>query len=317
MLYPQNIFSFGMPEHLCDFLYMLTPVQKKALAKLHFSHKSPCYWKGMIEVKALESLTGLKELHISIDYHIRRAILPEWKTNVHWRERRLRAFLRWRILPLRTVTVVFMDNARRKPLLTRKEESDIAEELWGKLLDPAGREYLLPEREKDEERFCKEKEYMERIDSRAKRQNTSRYDSVEQQLLWGCCDEFPSPPPSPLLIDYDSEASRVAGHALGNVSDDSVSDETISSFPDDDPWEEPDDSTTGFSDDYLDDDLVPLNELSDDYLGERLDEHSEEDSTLYSEEDSDEDSDEDESKYRDEIAPYQREWQLPGYSPHE
>ena len=278
VLWQTNVFSFLGSAPLQNFIHMLTPVQKKALRKIHFDHQDPRHWLEAIEVKDIETLTGLRDLHVSMFYHVRPATLMKWKTDEQWREGRMKPFLRWRILSLQNVTVVFTDEIRHRPLLTRKEESAIAEELKHQLLDPNGMKFIPSEAAKDKERISK---------------RASRRDEIEEWLVFTAqkrelilsgdydteLDNFP--PPADSIEDSEAEETGLVldykGSDMAKSDEDAVSNserDVPEDYPEADMWsngshldcsseEEVDGDQKSYASDPFDGDLEP--EDLDDY----------------------------------------------------
>lgn len=178
-LWTTNTFSFDCPTSFHLFENSMTPAKKTDLRTLHISfdsHREALarsvirthinLWQKYLLKSTIRSFRGLRTLHLCFDHHL----VPDAKHitndadavvhNLYRHNEDTEAFLRFRLLDLKTVTVVVSDNGVDEvpygvaPSFRwlSDEKRMYAEELRAQLLDPKGAEIVRQEVEAERKR---------------------------------------------------------------------------------------------------------------------------------------------------------------------
>ncbi|MCJ1456217.1 hypothetical protein MMC28_006577 [Mycoblastus sanguinarius] len=154
LLWTTNIFSFDEEVTFQRFMESLSPMQKAKLAKLHirenYGDGTIRLWKKVMRLSLVNSLSGLRTLHLSLDQDVSPGSQLLQQFHVIPPEDLTEPLLLLRLLQLKHVTVVVSDN--RNILIppgnnywTFSEKRAVAQRLRNKLLNPTEAELSVSE----------------------------------------------------------------------------------------------------------------------------------------------------------------------------
>ena len=150
LLWSSNIFSFGNGKSLDKFVvYTLAPMQVAQIAKLrirvNYVPESLVKWRRTLRSSLLKKLVGLRTLHLYFDHDVHRQSFDRevsFDNSFEVHDRLVSPFVRFSLLSVRHVTLIFKDNGdETRPSWTAhwtdEQHQTVAENVFQRLLNPS------------------------------------------------------------------------------------------------------------------------------------------------------------------------------------